>query len=86
MNHCGINSTLHHAPGLVLLLYAMPVTLFSGWGCCTLLESLGITPLDFFLVGQLCLDQIISGPLPHPKNHHRDYIEGIPLNARISGA
>ena len=40
----------------------------------------------FFLVGQLNLGQIIFGPLPHPKIHHRDYIEGIPLNAKMSGA
>ena len=49
--------------------------------------SMGILILDFFLVGQLCMGQIIFGPLPcHPKIHHRDYIEGIPLNAGMSGA
>ena len=40
----------------------------------------------FFLVGQLCSDQIIFGPLPHPKIYHRDYIERIPLNAKMCGA
>ena len=37
--------------------------------------------------GQLHLGQIIFGPLPHhPKIHHRDYIERIPLNAKLSSA
>ena len=47
----------------------------------------GDTYFGFFLpVGQLCLGQIFD-PLPHhPKIHYRDYIEGIPLNAKMSGA
>ena len=37
----------------------------------------------FFTVGQLHSGKIIFGPLPyHPKIHHRDYIERIPLNAK----
>ena len=47
---------------------------------------MGVTLLDFFLVVQLCSGQIIFGPLPHPKIHHADCIEGIPLNAKMSGA
>ena len=40
-----------------------------------------------FPVGQLCLGQITFGPPPHhSKIHHRDYIEGIPLNAKMCGA
>ena len=66
----------------------MSVTWFSWLGCCTLPGSLwGSLFLDFFFSGgQLWLGQIIFGPLPHPKIHHRDYIEGIPLNAEMSGA
>ena len=63
----------------------MSVTWFSWWGSCTLPGSLWGYSFGFFLVGQLCLGQIIFGPLPHPQIHHRDYIEGIPLNTKISG-
>ena len=49
--------------------------------------SIGILFWNFFLVGQLCLGQIVFGPFPHhPKIHHKDYIEGIPLNAKMRGA
>ena len=41
----------------------------------------------FYLVGQLHSDQITFGPLPAvQKIHHRDYINGIPLNAKVSDA
>ena len=51
------------------------------------MHSLGLygdTDLGIYLtVGQLCLGQMIFGPLPHhPQIHHRDYIERIPLNAK----
>ena len=45
----------------------MPVTWFSGWGCCTLPGFLWeLLFLDFF-VGQLCLGQRVFGPLPLSK-------------------
>ena len=54
-------------------------------------HSLGLyedNPLEVrFLVGQLHSGQITFGPLLccH-KIHHRDYIEEIPLNAKMGGA
>ena len=47
---------------------------------------MGINSLGVSLVGQLHLDQITFCPLPHPEIHHRDYIDGIPLNAKVSDA
>ena len=47
---------------------------------------MGVTLLDVFLVGQLWSDQITLVHSPHPKIHHRDYIDGAPLNAKVSGA
>ena len=69
---------------MLLLLLIMSVNQFSGWGCHTLPGSLwGYCVGIYFTVGQLHLGQIIFGPLPHhPKIHHRDHIERIPLNAK----
>ena len=69
---------LHSAPGFMLLLLLVMSTLFwSLWG-----YLFGI----FFWWGQLHSSQIIFGLLPHhPKIHHRDYNEGTPFNAEMSG-
>ena len=47
--------------------------------------SMGVTLL-VFSGGAAALRPITCGPLPHPKIHHRNYINGIPLNAKVSGA
>ena len=68
---------------LVLYCFTPPVTLFLGWDSKTLTKSLwGLLSWFFFLVGQLGSNQITFGPLHHPKIHHRDNIDGIPLNAK----
>ena len=49
--------------------------------------SMGVTLMVyFFWWGSCTWDQITFGPLPHPKIHNRDYTDGIPLNAKVSGA
>ena len=83
---CDVNSTLctrAHVVIFACLLHLSP-------DCLGLVasHSLGLyedTVLEFyFTVGQLHLGQIIFGPLPHhPKICHRDYIERIPLNAKM---
>ena len=73
------------APGLMLLLLLVrSVNWFPGWDCHALPGSLwGYCIGIYFTVGQLCLGQIIFGPLLHHlKIHHRDNIEIISLNAK----
>ena len=69
---------------MLLLFYVCPLVFWV-----RLLHTLevywGFSFLDFFLMWQLCLGQIIFVPLSYPKVYHRDYIEGIPLNAKMSG-
>ena len=80
MNHCGINSTLTSCMRACVVTFCYACHLVFWVGLLHIPRvSMGVTLLDFFLVGQLQLGKIIFGPLPHPKIYHRDYIERIPL-------
>ena len=74
------------APGLVLLFpWLSHLSLnFLGGVALYSLSLYGDTILELvFRVGQLCLGETTSGPLPHhPQIHHRDYIERVALNAK----
>ena len=75
----------------MLLLYwvfsfAMAVNLFSGLGCYTLQGSPWGLLSWIFSGGAAALRPNILWSTPPPQIHHRDYIDTIPLNAKVSGA
>ena len=84
---CGINSTcysMHQGLCCCCYFWLYLSSSYLGEAATHSLGLYGDILLEVhFPVGQLCLDQITFGPLPHhSKIHHRDYIERIPLNAK----
>ena len=71
---------------LILCCFTPPVTLFSGWDCQTPQSLYEGYSLGFFLVRQLHSDQIIFGPLPHPKSTIEMTLMESPSMLKVSDA